>query len=162
MLDNASDQFAMENMIFNSLSITNLVEDVNNANGQDRSQIQPELLASLDHQSSAQIASPEDQMKDTTVNNAHLDKFKTHKTCLDVSPEHALDNTRLLSHTIHNNVEDVKTANGQDSCLINSSLNAFQDHSPNATAEKSIQLIDTLVSHAQLASFKIQTTLRDA
>jgi hypothetical protein len=47
--NNASDQFAMENMIFNSLSITNLVEDVNNANGQDKFQIKLELLASLDH-----------------------------------------------------------------------------------------------------------------
>jgi hypothetical protein len=93
MLDNASDQFAMENMIFNSLSITNLVEDVNNANGQDRSQIQPELLASLDHQPNAQIALLEDQMKDTTVNNAHQDKFKTHKTCKDVSLNNALVNT---------------------------------------------------------------------
>jgi hypothetical protein len=91
--NNASDQFAMENMIFNSLSITNLVEDVNNANGQDKFQIKLELLASLDHQLNAQIASPEDQMKDITVNNAHQDKFKTHKTCLDVSLNNALVNT---------------------------------------------------------------------
>jgi hypothetical protein len=149
-------------MTFNFQSMLNHVEDVNHANGQDRSQIKPELLVSLDHQPNAQIASPEDQMKDITVNNAHQDKFKIHKTCQDVSPEHAVDNTRLLSHTTHNNVEDVRIANGQDSCLINSSLSAFQDHSPNADAEKSIQLIDTLVSHAQLASFKIQTTPRDA
>jgi hypothetical protein len=93
MQNNASDQFAMENMIFNSPSITNLVEDVNNANGQDKSQTQPELLVSLDHLPNAQIASPEDQMKDTTVNNAHQDKFKIHKTWLDVSLNNALVNT---------------------------------------------------------------------
>jgi hypothetical protein len=96
------------------------------------------------------------------VNNAHQDKFKTHQTWPDVSPEHVEVNTKLPSHTIHNHVEDVNNANGQDSCQINSRLNVSQDHLPNVVAEKSTQPTDTPVRHAQLASFKIQTTPRDA
>jgi len=138
------------------------VEDANHANGQDKFQIKPELLVSPDHSPSAQIALPEDQMRDIAANNAHQDKFKIHKIWLDVSLEHVEANTKLHSHTILNHVEDVSNANGQDSCLINSRSNVSQDHLPNVVAEKSTPLIDTPVRHAQQASFKIQTTPRDA
>jgi len=160
--DNASNQFVVENMTFNSQWTINHVEDANHANGQDKFQIKPELLVSPDHSPSAQIALPEDQMRDIAANNAHQDKFKIHKIWLDVSLEHVEANTKLHSHTILNHVEDVSNANGQDSCLINSRSNVSQDHLPNVVAEKSTPLIDTPVRHAQQASFKIQTTPRDA
>jgi len=162
MLNNASDQVAMESMIFNLPWTTNPVEDANNANGQDKFQTLPEQLVSLDHLLNAQIASPEDLLKDTPVNNAHQDKFKIHPTWPDVSPDHALVNTRLLLLMTLNHVEDVKPANGQDKCQINSNLFALTDHSPFAVAEKSNQLTDTLVNHAQLDPFKMLTTHRDA
>jgi hypothetical protein len=54
--DNATDQFAMDSMIFNSQSMLKLVEDAKPANGQDKFQINKELLVFSDHSLTAQIA----------------------------------------------------------------------------------------------------------
>jgi hypothetical protein len=48
-----------------------LVEDANHANGQDKFQTLRELLVWLDHLPNAQTASPEDQLIDILVSNAH-------------------------------------------------------------------------------------------
>jgi hypothetical protein len=54
-------------------------------------------------------------------------------------------------------VEDVRPANGQDKCQINSNLLVLIDHLLFVVAEKSNQPIPTLVNHAQLEPFKMLT-----
>lgn len=99
-------------------------------------------------------------MTTTLVRDAHLAKFKIQLTSTDVSPELAEDNTKSNLLLTHNHVEDVKTANGQDSCQINSRLNALLDHLLSVVADPSNPLMDTHVKPAQLVTFKISITLR--
>ena len=158
--DNAMPLNALDNMTSNCQSTHNHVEDARPANGQDKFQTKEELLVSTDHSFNAQTASLEDHKITTPVKDAHLDKFKTQLTSTDVSLEPAVDNTKSNLLLTHNPVEDVKTANGQDSCQINSRLNVLQDHLPSVDADPSNLLMDTHAKPAQLVTSQISTTAR--
>jgi hypothetical protein len=57
-----------------------LAEDAKLAHSQDKFQTPKEPLVSTDHSLNAQIASLEDLMTTTLVNNAQLDKLKIQET----------------------------------------------------------------------------------
>lgn len=158
--EHAIELNALDNMTSNCQSTHNHVEDARPANGQDKFQTKEELLVSTDHSFNAQTASPEDHKTTTHVKDAQLVKFKTQITSTDVSLELAVDNTKSNLLLTHNHVEDVKTANGQDSCQINSRLNVLLDHSPSVDADLSNPLMDTHAKPAQLVISKISTTSR--
>jgi hypothetical protein len=161
MPDNATDQLALDNTTSNFQLTTTPVEDAKPVNGQDKFQIQPELLVLLDHLLNAQTASPEDLLMDMLVNNAQPVKFKILTTSQDVLQDHALVNTKFNLHTTHNHVEDVRPALGQDKCQINSNKHVSTDQLPNAVALRNNQPTDTAVSHVQKDSSKIPQTNRD-
>jgi hypothetical protein len=152
---------ALDNMTSNFQLILNHAEDARHANGQDKFQTKEELLVSTDHSSNAQTASPEDHKITTPVRDAQLAKFKTQIISIDVSQEPVVDNTKFNLHMTLNHVEDARTANGQDSCQINSRLNALLDHLPYVDADPSNQPMDTLARPAQPVTSKISTILRD-
>lgn len=144
------------------LSTTDHAEDVLPANGQDKFQTTRELLVSTDHSLNAQTALPEDPMITTLANNAHTDKFKTHKTCKDVSPEPAVELDKSNFQLITKAVESARLANGHNSPQTNPRLNVLLDQWPFATADRDNQPMDTLAKPAQLDKSKAQLTKKHA
>lgn len=137
-------------MPFNLLLIEYHVEDAKTAPGQDRFQINSELNVLIDHLLFAMIALPDNLLTDTPVSNAQLDKFN-HKLML----RHAIlqlvpDNTRLELKLTTSTVEDVRLANGHNTCQILKEPNACLDHLLTAQAALPDNLMmDTHVLTAQ-------------
>jgi uncharacterized protein (UPF0216 family) len=138
------------------------VEDVLNANGQDKFQTTRELPVLPDHSLNAQTALPEDLMTNTHAFNAQQDKSKIQPTWTDVSLLLVPQTTKSNFHITLNHVEDVILANGQTSSQTNSELLASQDQSHNATADKDIQQTNMSALNAQLDKSKAWPTTRFA
>jgi len=112
--NNAIPHNVLDNTPLELLLITSHAEDVPLAHGQLKFQMLPELDVLTDLLLIAQIADRDNQMMDTHVKPAQLDKFK-----IQTTPEHAiklnaLDNMTSNCQSTHNHVEDARLANGQD------------------------------------------------
>lgn len=148
-----------DSMISFFQSMLTHVEDANHANGQDKFQTTQEHNVSPDHLLNAQTALPADQLTDTHASHAQLVKFRTHQTCQNVLTELVVDNTKSNFHMITNHVVDVKTANGQPSCQINSRPLVLLDQRLTVDVDKDNLQMDTLANNAQLEPSKAQLTL---
>lgn len=136
------------------------VEDAKHANGQDKFQTTQELNVSSDHSLNAQIALPADLLMDIHASHAQLVKFRTQQTCQNVLTEHVVDSTKSNFHMITNPAVDVKTANGQPSCQINSGPLVLKDQRLIVDVEKDNLQMDTLANNAQLEPSRAQLTPR--
>jgi flagellar biosynthesis/type III secretory pathway chaperone len=139
----------MDNMTFNWELITDHVENVKHALSQDKFQTMRELLVSIDHLLNALTALQEDPMTTTHAHNAHTDKFKTQPTWTDVPWEPVMLQIKSNLVLTHKTVEDVRHANGHNSCQILPRLNALPDHLLFATVEKRYLPMDTHVMLVQ-------------
>jgi hypothetical protein len=155
MQEYATLQYVTECTKSNCQPTKDHVENAKHANGQDKCQTMRELLVSTDHSLNAQIASQEDQMTTTLVNNAHSDKSKTHKTKTDVSLELAISQDKSNLLLITPAVEDVKLANGHNSPQTRPRLNVLLDQWLFVTADRDNHKMDTHVKLAQLDKFKV-------
>jgi hypothetical protein len=108
-------------------TIPNHAVDARLANGHNSCQINSKLNVLLDHSLYA-AAEKSNQLTDTLVRNAQLDSSKTQITHRDVLDQHAQDNTKSNSQLMSSIVEDVTSANGQDSCQTPKELNVSRDH----------------------------------
>jgi hypothetical protein len=157
---NALSHNVSEHMISFFQSMITLVEDANHANGQDKFQTTQELLVSLDHSLNALTALPADLLTDTHAFHAQLVKSRIQLTCQNALTELAADNMKSNSHMITNHAVNVKDANGQPLCQINSGPLALKDQRLNVDADKDNLKMDTLVKHAQLEPYKAQLMKR--
>lgn len=154
----ATHQLAMVFMIFNYQSTTDHVVNAKHALSQDRFQTMKELLVSTDHLLNAQTASPRDQLTTTHANSAHSDKFKTQLTWIDVLQEPVMDKDKSNLVLITKTVENVRPANGHNSCQMSPRLNALLDHLPFAIADRDNHKMDIHANNAQLDKFKVWPT----
>jgi hypothetical protein len=125
MPNNVLDHHVLDNTKFNSQLIQLPVDYVRPANGLNSNQIMPETNVNQDQLPIAEVALPEDQMINTHVRGAQLDKFKIQTMSRDAIPQLALDNTKSDSLSMRAIVVDVKNANGQDTNQTNREPNVF-------------------------------------
>jgi len=154
---------AQEPIKSNSLLTEPLAVDVKTADGQEKFQINSELLVFQDHLLSAMIALPDNQPMDTAVNNAQLDKFRIQTTPRDATDQPVLNSTQSNLLLITSNVLDARFVDGHNTNQMLEELNASLDQEPNAeTAPPDNQTMDTHAFHAQEVPSKIQTSLTNA
>lgn len=152
-----------ETMPFNLLLILLHVVDAKTVLGQDKFQINWELLVSTDHSLSAMIALLDNQLIDTHAKNAQLDKFNQQLIHKHAIPHHVPPSTRSEWLLINTHAEDVKLANGQHTCQTHKELDALSDHKLSAIAAPlEDQMMDIHAKTAQLDKSKIQTILNNA
>lgn len=130
------------------------MENVKHVTSQDKFQTMREQLVSTDHSLNAKTALPKDQLTTTHVNNAHSDKFKIQLTWTDVLQEPVVQLDKSNLELTLKTVEDVRLANGHNTCQMLPRLNVLPDHLLSATVEKRFQQMDTLVKIAQLDTSK--------
>jgi hypothetical protein len=156
------DQPAQDNIKSNLLSTTSNVVLVRLANGQLTCQILPETNAFKDHLLLAQHALKDNQMMDTHVLLAQLDKSKTPTMQEYATLQYVTECTRSNCQSTKDHAENAKHANGQDKCQTMRELPVLTDHSLNAqTASREDQMTTTLVNNAHSDKSKTHKTKTD-
>jgi hypothetical protein len=156
------DQPALDNIKSNLLSTTSNVVLVRLANGQHTCQILPETNAFKDHLLLAQHALKDNQMMDTHVLLAQLDKSKTPTMQEYATLQYVTECTRSNCQSTKDHAENAKHANGQDKCQTMRELPVLTDHSLNAqTASREDQMTTTLVNNAHSDKSKTHKTKTD-
>jgi hypothetical protein len=139
------------------------VEDAKTATGQEKFQINKELLVSQDQLSLALTALPDNQMTDTHAKNAQLDQFNQLLIHNNAILQPVTDNMMLEALMTNSTVEDVSLATGQFKCQMHQELHASTDHLPLVlVALLDNQMMDTHALHAQLVLSEIALTQNSA
>lgn len=161
--DVLSHNHVLVNTLFNLQLIEPHVEDVKHAPGQEKFQINSELLVSLDHLPNAQTALLDNHPIDIHASNAQLDKLYHQPIHNNATLQLVLDNTKLDQLLTTSTVVLVKLANGHNTCQTLKEPNACLDHQLTAqAAQPEDQMMDTHALTAQSDKYKIQTILRFA
>lgn len=163
MLSNALfHQLVPEPTVSNSQLIESLVEDANNAPGQEKFQILPELHAFQDHSLYALIALQDNQLMDTSANNANQEPSKCKTMLSNATDQDVRDQETSNIQSIMSHVDNVKPANGHNSFQTEKELHVSQDQeplAPNATLDN--QMMDIPANNANQVQSKIQITLNN-
>jgi hypothetical protein len=153
----STHQIAQEPIKFNLLLTEPLAVDAKTADGQEKFQINSELLVFQDHLLSAMTAPPDNQPMVIAVKNAQQDKFKIQITLRDATDQPVLNSTQSNLLLITSSVLDVRFADGQHTNQMLEELNVSLDQEPNAEiALLDNPMMDIHASHAQEAPSKIQ------
>lgn len=161
---NASNHTAWELIKSESQLMPPPAEDVRIANGQDTFQTTRELNASWDHSPNA-TASQDNQLTDTHVKNANMDKDKTQATRRDVSKlQDATMETKLLvweipraamlvDHALFHSFQELTDQNATDQDQLASALsNTHQTDTAASHAEKEKSQMNPETNATQLQS----------
>jgi hypothetical protein len=161
-LNALTHQLAMLATKFNLQLTLHHVEDAKLANSHNSSLMSLELNVLPDHLLLAQIALKDNQMMDTHVLLAQLDKSKTPTMQEYATLQYVTECTRSNCQSTKDHAENAKHANGQDKCQIMRELPVLTDHSLNAqTASREDQMTTTLVNNAHSDKSKTHKTKTD-